>query len=91
MIKIPRSRTWRKISVSILDLQTYAVAMAHESKVGTRCHMLSPFLNERTHHLAAAPAAAAIDRGGISRMSQAVGVSRRAIRSGLAQRTRLQP
>jgi hypothetical protein len=47
--------------------------------------MLAPFLNERTRRLAAAAEAAAIGRGGITRVSRATGVSRRAIASGLAQ------
>jgi hypothetical protein len=59
--------------------------MVDESQIGTRFQMLSPFLNERTRRLAAAAEAAAIGRGGISRVSRATGVSRRAIRSGLAQ------
>ena len=59
--------------------------MVNESEIGTRFQMLSPFLNERTRRLAAAAEAAAIGRGGISRVARATGVSRRAIRSGLAQ------
>jgi transposase len=59
--------------------------MVDESEIGTRFQMLSPFLNERTRRLAAAVEAATIGRGGISRVSRATGVSRRAIRSGLAQ------
>ena len=59
--------------------------MVDESEIGTRFQMLSPFLNERTRRLATAAEAATIGRGGISRVSRATGVSRRAIRSGLAQ------
>src|SRR5512135_2530223 len=59
--------------------------MVNESEIGTRFQMLSPFLNERTRRLAAAAEAATIGRGGISRVARATGVSRRAIRSGLAQ------
>src|SRR5215207_1084592 len=59
--------------------------MAIEPEVRARFQMLSPFLNERTRRLAAAAEAAASGRGGISRVSRATGVSRRAIRSGLAQ------
>src|SRR3954466_392533 len=59
--------------------------MVNESEIGTRFQMLSPFLNERTRRLAAAAEAAAIGRGGISRVARATGVSRRAIRSGLDQ------
>src|SRR3954454_3106046 len=59
--------------------------MVDESEIGTRFQMLSPFLNERTRRLAAAAEAATIGRGGISRVARATGVSRRAIRSGLAQ------
>ena len=59
--------------------------MVDESEIGTRFQLLSPFLNERTRRLAAAAEAAAIGRRGISLVSRATGVSRRAIRSGLAQ------
>ena len=59
--------------------------MVDESEIGTRFQMLSPFLNERTRRLATAAEAATSGRGGISRVSRATGVSRRAIRSGLAQ------
>ncbi|MBV8457553.1 MAG: hypothetical protein JO122_13170 [Acetobacteraceae bacterium] len=62
--------------------------MENEAQIGTRFQMLSPFLNERTRRLAAAAEAAAIGRGGISRVSRATGVSRRAIRSGLGSRSR---
>ncbi len=59
--------------------------MVDESEIGTRFQMLSPFLNERTRRLAVAAEAASIGRGGISMVSRATGISRRAIRSGLAQ------
>src|SRR6266511_2875223 len=59
--------------------------MVDQSEIGTRFQLLSPFLNERTRRLAAAAEAAAIGRGGISKVSRATGVSRRAIRSGLAR------
>src|SRR5512135_1826823 len=59
--------------------------MVHEPEVRARFEMLAPFLNERTRRLAAAAEAAAIGRGGITRVSRATGVSRRAIASGLAQ------
>ena len=59
--------------------------MVDESEIGTRFQMLSPFLNERTRRLAVAAEAASIGRGGISMVSRATGMSRRAIRSGLAQ------
>lgn len=59
--------------------------MVDQSEIGTRFQMLSPFLNERTRRLAAAAEAVALGRGGISLVSRATGVSRRAIRSGLAQ------
>jgi transposase len=59
--------------------------MIDESEIGIRFQMLSPFLNERTRRLAAAAEAAAIGRGGISLTARATGVSRRAIRTGLAQ------
>src|SRR3954468_1157629 len=59
--------------------------MAIEPEVRARFEMLAPFLNERTRRLAAAAEAAAIGRGGVSRVARATGVSRRAIASGLAQ------
>jgi transposase len=59
--------------------------MVNEPEVRARFEMLAPFLNERTRRLAAAAEAAAIGRGGITRVSRATGVSRRAIASGLAQ------
>src|SRR3954454_3242659 len=59
--------------------------MENESEIGTRFQMLAPFLNERTRRLAAAAEAAAIGGGGVSRVARATGVSRRAIRAGLAQ------
>ena len=59
--------------------------MVDQSEIGTRFQMLSPFLNERTRRLAAAAEAAALGRRGLSLVSRASGVSRRAIRSGLAQ------
>jgi hypothetical protein len=59
--------------------------MIDESEIGTRFTMLSPFLNERTRRLTAAAEAAALGHGGISMASRAAGISRRAIRSGLAQ------
>jgi transposase len=59
--------------------------MVNESEIGTRFQLLAPFLNERTRRLTAAAEAAAIGRGGISQVSRATGVSRRAIASGLTQ------
>src|SRR3954469_3852484 len=59
--------------------------MATEPEIKTRFEMLAPFLNERTRRIAAAAEAAAIGRGGVSRVARATGVSRRAITSGLAQ------
>ncbi len=59
--------------------------MRDESEIGARFQLLSPFLNERTRRLTAAAEAAPIGRGGISLVSRARGVSRRAIQVGLAQ------
>jgi hypothetical protein len=59
--------------------------MVNESEIGARFQLLAPFPNERTRRLAAAAEAAAIGRGGISQVSRATGVSRRAIGSGLAE------
>src|SRR4051812_42722072 len=66
-------------------MRLYAVGMVDEPEIGTRFQLLAPFLNERTRRLTAAAEAAAIGRGGISRVSRATGVSRRAIAAGLAQ------
>ena len=59
--------------------------MVNESEIGTRFQLLAPFLNERTRRLAVAAEAATVGRGGISLVSRATGVSRRAIRAGLDQ------
>jgi hypothetical protein len=59
--------------------------MVDDPEVKARFEMLAPFLNERTRRLAAAAEAAAIGRGGITRVSRATGVSRRTIASGLDQ------
>ncbi|HWT78406.1 MAG TPA: ISAzo13 family transposase [Candidatus Methylomirabilis sp.] len=59
--------------------------MVNESEIGIRFQLLAPFLNERIRRLTAAAEAAAIGRGGISQVSRATGVSRRAIAVGLAQ------
>src|SRR3954463_16290900 len=59
--------------------------MVTEPEIKTRFEILAPFLNERTRRLAAAAEAAAIGRGGVSRVARATGVSRRAIASGLAE------
>ena len=66
-------------------MRSYAVGMVNEFDIETRFQLLSPFLNERTRRLTAAAEAAAIGRGGISQVSRATGVSRRAIAAGLAQ------
>src|SRR5438445_138409 len=59
--------------------------MDDESAIHTRFEMLTPFLNERTRRLLTAAEAAALGRGGISVVSRATGVSRRAITVGLAE------
>jgi len=59
--------------------------MDDESAIHTRFEMLTPFLNERTRRLLTAAEAAALGRGGISVVSRATGVSRRAITAGLAE------
>ena len=66
-------------------MRSYAVGMVNESEIGIRFQLLAPFLNERIRRLTAAAEAAAIGRGGISQVSRATGVSRRAIAVGLAQ------
>lgn len=50
-----------------------------------RFSILAPFLNERTRRLVAAAEALRLPRGGVSQVSQATGVSRRAIGVGVAE------
>src|SRR6185503_18129993 len=50
-----------------------------------RFSVLSPFLNERTRRLVAAAEALRLPRGGVSLVSEATGVSRRAIGVGMAE------
>jgi Rhodopirellula transposase DDE domain len=59
--------------------------MDDESAIHARFAMLMPFLTERTRRLFTAAEAAALGRGGITRVSWATGVSRRAIAAGLAE------
>jgi hypothetical protein len=56
--------------------------MVDESIVRKRFELLAPVLDERLRRLAASAEAEAIGRGGISLVSKATGVSRRAIRVG---------
>jgi transposase len=59
--------------------------MDDESAIHARFEMLTPFFNERTRRLFTAAEAAALGRGGITRVARATGVSRRAIAAGLAE------
>jgi len=59
--------------------------MDDDSAIHTRFEMLTPFFTERTRRLFTAAEAAALGRGGITRVSRATGVSRRAIAAGLAE------
>jgi hypothetical protein len=59
--------------------------MNDETAIRTRFEKLAPFLNERTRRLFTAAEAAAIGRGGITAVTRATGVSRRAIAAGLAE------
>ena len=56
--------------------------MADESTLKKRFELLAPILDERLRRLVASAEAEAIGRGGISLVSKATGVSRRAIRVG---------
>jgi hypothetical protein len=56
--------------------------MADESTIKRRFELLAPVLDERLRRLAASAEAEALGRGGISLVSKATGVSRRAIRVG---------
>src|SRR5215831_15107652 len=58
--------------------------MDDDSAIHTRFEMLTPFFTERTRRLFTAAEAAALGRGGITRVARATGVSRRAIVVGLA-------
>src|ERR1051326_8316663 len=59
--------------------------MDDDSAIHTRFAMLTPFFTERTRRLFTAAEAAALGRGGITRVARATGVSRRAIAAGLAE------
>jgi hypothetical protein len=59
--------------------------MNDESAIRTRFEKLAPFLNERTRRLFTAAEAAAIGRGGITAVTRATGVSRRAVAAGLVE------
>jgi transposase len=59
--------------------------MDDEAAIHTRFEMLTPFLHERTRRLFTAAEAAALGRGGITRVARATGVSRRASAAGLAE------
>lgn len=56
--------------------------MVNENTIRKRFDLLAPVLDERLRRLAASAEAEAIGRGGISLVSKATGVSRRAIRVG---------
>jgi hypothetical protein len=56
--------------------------MVDEDAVRKRFELLAPVLDERLRRLAASAEAEAIGRGGISLVSKATGVSRRAMRVG---------
>ena len=56
--------------------------MVNESALKKRFELLTPFLDERLRRLVVSAEAEAIGRGGISLVSRATGVSRRAIRVG---------
>ena len=56
--------------------------MVDENTIRKRFELLAPVLDERLRRLAASAEAEAIGRGGISLVSKATGVSRRAIRVG---------
>jgi transposase len=68
-----------------LIIEDYPCGMNNESAIRTRFEKLAPFLNERTRRLFTAAEAAAIGRGGITVVTRATGVSRRAIAAGLAE------
>ncbi len=56
-----------------------------------RFRSLTPFLDERMRRLVAAAESEAIGYGGVSRVSRATGVSRRAIRAGVKELRRGKP
>ena len=59
--------------------------MDDDAAIHMRFEMLTPFFTERIRRLFTAAEAAALGRGGITRVSRATGVSRRAIAAGLAE------
>jgi hypothetical protein len=59
--------------------------MVESRTIGRRFELLEGFLDERLRRCVAAAEAEAIGRGGISVVSRATGVSRRAIRVGIAE------
>lgn len=59
--------------------------MTTEEIIRQRFALISPFLNERTRRLVAAAEARGLPRGGVSLVSLATGVSRRAIALGLQE------
>ncbi len=56
-----------------------------DSDIQRRFHSLSPFLDERMRRLVAAAESEAIGYGGVSAVSRATGVSRRAITEGIKE------
>ncbi|MFB3095795.1 MAG: ISAzo13 family transposase [Candidatus Acidiferrales bacterium] len=65
--------------------------MADHNDIERRFRSLAPFLDERMRRLVAAAESEAIGYGGVSRVSRASGVSRRAIRAGVQQLRRGKP
>ena len=60
--------------------------MSEEDAIKTRFELVSGELNERTRRLVAASEAMAIGRGGITAVSRATGICRRAIGHGIKDR-----
>lgn len=61
----------------------YTNDMEPTQPIGDRFAVVSPFLDERARRLVAASEARVVGRGGVTRVSEATGLSRKAIRKGL--------
>src|SRR3990172_3793638 len=59
--------------------------MKSPSELQAKLASVGPLLDERTRRLLAAPAARAVGRGGISEVSRACGLSRKAIAKGIKE------
>ena len=85
IIIISNNHSCNKITVANIALRFRFGSMQHESSIRLRFQALEATLDERMRRLFAAAEASAIGYGGISLVSRATGVSRRAIQIGLKE------